>query len=87
MCFFFYFFFLKYESSFKKKRLKQKIFSINSTCILVLERPPSGLLFPCSRTFILHDHLIPVPSPTRAHVGFLRELALLHCDWRRRETF
>lgn len=38
-------FFLKYESSFKKKRLKQKIFSINNTCILVLVLPPSGLKF------------------------------------------
>lgn len=65
MCFFF-----KYESSFKKKRLKQKIFSINSTCILVFELPPSGLRSPCASTFILHDHLFPFPLPLVHTWGF-----------------
>lgn len=35
--------------------------------------------------FFLHDHLCSC-SPTRGTERFLQELALLHCDWRRRET-
>lgn len=45
--------------------------------------------------FVLHDRLCVCdyfffPLPTRAHVGIgdsARVLALLHCDWRRHETF
>lgn len=57
--------------------------------------PPSGLKFTFffQVPFFLHDHLcvylfLPLPL---VHVwgkgGSARELALLHCDWRRRETF
>ena len=71
-------FFLKYESSFKKKRLKHKIFSINNTCILVLVLPPSGLkftFFPVPFSSMI-TFFFSFPSPTRAHVGVSARIGL-----------